>query len=128
MTVLYVLASGFIFAIGFAGNNVPILAVTIAGCGVCVVAGQGFINVLSAILYPTSVRSTGVGWALGIGRIGAVIGPVVTGLLLAQHMTARHLFFTIAVPSLAAALSMPVLGLRLRRGEAVSLHPAVTAL
>jgi hypothetical protein len=43
-------------------------------------------------------------------------------------MTAQHLFFKIAVPSLVATFSMLVLGLRMRRGEAVSLHPAVTAL
>lgn len=129
VTMLYVLASAFVFAIGLAGASVPILAVTIMSCGVCVVGGQGFINVLSAILYPTSVRSTGVGWALGVGRIGAVIGPVVAGLLLARHITSQHLFFMIAVPSLAAALSMFVLGVRLRRAEAfATVHPAVTAL
>ena len=128
VTVLYLLASVFIFGIGLAGANVPLLMVTILSCGVCVVGGQGFINVLSAILYPTSVRSTGVGWALGIGRIGAVIGPVVAGLLLARHITAQHLFFMIAAPSLVAAFSMFLLGLRLRRAEVVStVNPAVTA-
>jgi MFS transporter, AAHS family, 4-hydroxybenzoate transporter len=119
VTALYTLAAGFIFAIGLAGANVPMLAVTIIGCGMCVIGGQSFINVLSAILYPTSVRSTGVGWALGVGRIGAIVGPVVGGLLLAAHITSRDLFFTISVPSLVAALSMAILGLRLRRGELV---------
>jgi AAHS family 4-hydroxybenzoate transporter-like MFS transporter len=128
VTVLYLLASVFIFGIGLAGANVPLLMVTILSCGICVVGGQGFINVLSAILYPTSVRSTGVGWALGIGRIGAVIGPVIAGLLLARHITSQHLFFMIAAPSLVASLSMFLLGLRLRRAEAIStVNPAVTA-
>jgi len=53
---------------------------------------------------------------------------VVAGLLLAQHITSQNLFFMIAVPSLVAALSMFVLGLRLRRDEAVSAHSAVTVL
>jgi AAHS family 4-hydroxybenzoate transporter-like MFS transporter len=115
--VLYVLAAGFIFAIGLAGASVPALAVAIAGCGMCVIGGQSFINVLSAILYPTSIRSTGVGWALGVGRIGAIVGPVVGGWLLAAHIAPRHLFFSIAGPALVAALAMFVLGLRLRRTE-----------
>ena len=119
VTVLYVLLSCFIFGIGLAGANLPILFVTVFGCGLCVVSSQGFINVQSAILYPTAVRSTGVGWALGIGRIGGIVGPVVAGLLLAQHITSQHLFFTIAVPSLVAALAMFVLRLRFRRAAAV---------
>lgn len=120
VTILYTLAAGFIFAIGLAGANVPMLAVTIIGCGMCVIGGQSFINVLSAILYPTSVRSTGVGWALGVGRVGALVGPVIGGLLLAAHITSRNLFFTIAVPSLVAAFAMLVLGLRLRHFEAAA--------
>ncbi len=127
VTVLYTLAAGFIFAIGLAGADMTLLAVTIVGCGMCVIGGQSFINVLSAILYPTSVRSTGVGWALGIGRIGAIVGPVVGGLLLAAHITSRNLFFTIAVPSLLSALAMLILGFRLRRMELVSTANAARA-
>ncbi len=127
VTVLYTLAAGFIFAIGLAGANVSLLAATIVGCGMCVIGGQSFINVLSAVIYPTSVRSTGVGWALGVGRIGAVVGPVVGGLLLAAHITARNLFFTIAVPSLVAALAMVILGLRLRRLEPLAAASAARA-
>ena len=117
VTALYVLAAAFIFAIGLAGANVPLLAVTVAGCGMCVIGGQSFINVLSAILYPTSIRSTGVGWALGVGRVGAIIGPVVGGFLLAAQFSPRNLFFSIAAPALVAALAMFVLNLRLRRSE-----------
>ena len=40
-------------------------------------------NALAAEVYPTAIRSTGVGWALGVGRIGSIIGPLVGGGLLA---------------------------------------------
>jgi AAHS family 4-hydroxybenzoate transporter-like MFS transporter len=83
----------------------------------CIIGGQSFINVLSAVLYPTSIRSTGVGWALGVGRVGAIVGPVVGGMLLAMHFTPRNLFFTIAVPALISATAMFVLKLRLRGVE-----------
>ncbi|HLI19593.1 MAG TPA: MFS transporter [Stellaceae bacterium] len=120
VTVLYVLAAVFIFAIGLSGSSVPLLAITITCCGMCVIGAQSFINVMSAVLYPTAVRSTGVGWALGVGRVGAIIGPVVGGLLLAAQFTPRSLFFMIAIPALVAALAMFILTLRLRGHETMS--------
>ena len=126
-TVLYVLAAIFVFAIGLSGANVAMLAITISGAGMCIIGGQSFINVLSAIIYPTAVRSTGVGWALGVGRVGAIIGPVVGGMLLAAHIPSRSLFFMIAIPALVAALSMFVLSRRLRHVEALAPGEVVIA-
>ena len=126
-TALYVLAAVFVFAIGLSGANVMLLAITITGAGMCIIGGQSFINVLSAVLYPTAVRSTGVGWALGVGRIGAIIGPVVGGMLLAAHFTPRNLFFMIAIPALVAALSMFILSRRLRHVEALAPGEVVIA-
>ena len=37
------------------------------------------LNALSATYYPTYLRSTGIGWGLGIGRVGAIIGPWLVG-------------------------------------------------
>jgi AAHS family 4-hydroxybenzoate transporter-like MFS transporter len=91
----------------------------------CVIGGQSFINVLSASIYPTAVRSTGVGWALGIGRVGAIIGPVVGGMLLAAHIPPRTLFFMISLPALIAALSMFVLSRRLRGVEVSAAEPVI---
>ncbi|MGH7091088.1 MAG: MFS transporter, partial [Stellaceae bacterium] len=121
VTILYVLAAAFVFAIGLSGANVPLLAITIIGAGMCVIGGQSFINVLSAVIYPTSVRATSVGWALGVGRVGAIAGPVIGGVLLGAHISSQHLLFTIAAPSLLAALAMFILHLRLRGTE---LRPA----
>jgi AAHS family 4-hydroxybenzoate transporter-like MFS transporter len=118
-TALYAVAAVCVFAIGLAGANVLLLTITIAGCGMCVIGGQSFINVMSATIYPTAIRSTGVGWALGIGRIGAIVGPVVGGILLAEHFTPRNLFFTIAIPAAVAAVSVALLGRRLQRVESV---------
>jgi len=127
VTVLYVIAAVFVFAIGLSGADVTLLAITITGCGMCVIGGQSFINVLSATIYPTAVRSTGVGWALGVGRVGAIIGPTVGGLLLAANIPARTLFFMIAVPALVAALAMFALSLRLKNVEAVAAGEPVIA-
>jgi AAHS family 4-hydroxybenzoate transporter-like MFS transporter len=61
--------------------------------------------------YPTAIRSTGVGWALGIGRIGSIIGPVAGGALLGWHLPTPSLFFCAAVPALIAAAAALAIGL-----------------
>ena len=63
---------------------------------------------------------TGVGWALGIGRIGSIIGPALGGLMLAAHWPVAQLFFASAIPQFGAALLMAGIGVLpawRRRGE-----------
>lgn len=60
-----------------------LLAAYALAAGFFVIGTQFCMNALAASFYPTSVRATGVGWALGIGRVGSVIGPVIGGMVLA---------------------------------------------
>jgi AAHS family 4-hydroxybenzoate transporter-like MFS transporter len=101
--VTYLLAAIVIAVVGSVGPNLGLLMLTVFAAGFCVVGGQSGANALAASLYPTTVRSTGVGWALGIGRIGSIVGPVVGGLVLAQNWGPSRLFLVGAVPSLCAA-------------------------
>jgi MFS transporter, AAHS family, benzoate transport protein len=55
--------------------------------------------------YPSKMRSTGVGWALGIGRIGAVLGPTLGGVLLTMNLPIKINFLILAVPGLIVALT-----------------------
>ena len=66
----------------------------------------GFVGMysLAAKLYPTHVRATGVGWAVGAGRIGAVAGPIVGGLLIGMGWTLSANFIAFAIPALLAGL------------------------
>ncbi len=127
VVLLYIAAALFVFGIGLSGANVLLLTLTIAGCGACVIGGQSFINVMSAVLYPTAIRSTGVGWALGIGRVGAIVGPVIGGILLGAHFSPKSLFFTTAVPALIAAAAMFILRRRLRNVDMRAPAEAVVA-
>jgi len=117
VTVLYCFAAVFVLAIGLLGGNVPLLWIAVIGCGACIIGGQSFINVMAATIYPTAIRSTGVGWALGVGRTGAIVGPLIAGFLLEAHFTSRNLFLSFAVPTLVAAAAMFVLGRRLRQAR-----------
>jgi AAHS family 4-hydroxybenzoate transporter-like MFS transporter len=70
------------------------------------VGGQTAINALSATYYPTDMRATGIGAGLGIGRIGAIIGPVVGGVLMGLHWSSQRLFLAAALPALVSAIVM----------------------
>ena len=77
--------------------------------GFCIIGGQIGLNALAASTYPSSIRSTGIGSALAVGRLGSVAGPVVGGALLAQGADLRSLFLVAALPAVIAALAMLVL-------------------
>jgi AAHS family 4-hydroxybenzoate transporter-like MFS transporter len=77
----------------------------IFAAGFCIVGGQIAANALAATFYPTSIRSTGVGWALGIGRVGSIVGPLVGGALLTMKWSTGEVFFAAATAALCAALA-----------------------
>lgn len=106
-------AIGVYFAVGtvvmiiFGGVRMPVrLTLLTALCvGVTVQGGFNGFWGLAARLYPAQMRSTGVGWALGVGRIGAILGPIVGGLLVGAHVSLPFIFALFALP-LAAASAM----------------------
>ena len=101
----YLVAGIFVFLIGIAGRSIWLLAITILATGCGVIGGQSSANALAAEFYPTPIRSTGVGWALGIGRIGSIIGPLVGGLLLSLQPETKRVFWAAAVPVLIASVA-----------------------
>ena len=74
--------------------------------GLGVIGGQCGVNALAATYYPTDLRSTGIGSGLGVGRIGAIVGPVLAGELMSLHWSSRQLFTAAAGPALISALLM----------------------
>ncbi len=57
-------------------------------------------------LYPALIRTTGTGWALGIGRLGAVIGPYVAGLLIDGGWARHEYYFALSTPLLVSLLAV----------------------
>jgi benzoate transport len=66
----------------------------------------GFVGLYSAAAkaYPTEIRSTGIGWSMGLGRSGAVVGPAVAGYLIAAGLDMAANFYVFAVPMVLAAV------------------------
>jgi AAHS family 4-hydroxybenzoate transporter-like MFS transporter len=95
-----------IAAIGQPGIALALLFTVVSVAGICVVGGQAAINSLSATYYPTDVRSTGIGAGLGVGRIGAIVGPTLAGVALGRGWSGQELFLAAAVPPMVAALAL----------------------
>jgi MFS transporter, AAHS family, 4-hydroxybenzoate transporter len=122
----YASAALFIVAVAFAGSHTGLLMASVFCAGFGIVGAQIGMNALTASLYPTAIRSTGVGWALGIGRVGSIAGPVVGGLLLGATWGAQAILLLAAVPALIAALAVFALG-RSRRLSGEPLTAAMSA-
>src|SRR6202047_2515729 len=92
-------------AIGQVGHSATLVTLAIFAAGFCIVGGQIAANALAAAFYPTSVRATGIGWALGIGRVGSIIGPLVGGALLTMKWSTAEVFAAAAAAAMGAALA-----------------------
>ncbi len=88
--------------------------------------GQTGLNTMMTRIYPTSMRSTGLGWAGGMGRIGGVILPLFGGLALASHFSLQVTLTIIAVLPLTVGLLVLMIP-DLARAEPVSQPKPATA-
>ncbi|MBS0374043.1 MAG: MFS transporter [Proteobacteria bacterium] len=88
-----------------AGTLVALLLV-----GVITNAAMAGLYAVGPPLYPTAVRATGMGWALGIGRLGAIAAPLVAGALADAGRGPADLYRVFAVPFALAALAMLLIG------------------
>jgi AAHS family 4-hydroxybenzoate transporter-like MFS transporter len=129
LALVYFIAVFAVGAIGQFGHSIILVTVAIFAAGFCVIGGQIAANALAAAIYPTSVRATGVGWALGIGRIGSIVGPLVGGMLMTMKWSTASLFMAAAAAALCAALAafwlsrlagMGGTGKQVREGQAIA--------
>lgn len=98
-------------------QGAPLAAVCTVLAGAGVIGSQFCMNAVTAAFYPTAIRSTGVGWALGVGRIGSVAGPLIGGMALGAGVTPQALFMLAAAPLVLCATAVALLLLVRRRLE-----------
>lgn len=113
----YLLAAACIAAVGgFSSHTVLALGLAF-GAGFGLIGGQAGVNAVATVSYPTHLRSTGAGWALGIGRVGSIIGPIAGGALLNAHVPVSNIFYLSALPALLATVAIIGLAVRLAAAE-----------
>jgi AAHS family 4-hydroxybenzoate transporter-like MFS transporter len=78
----YALAGLFLALLALLSVSFSVVLALTFTVGFMTIGAQGGLNALAASFYPTSMRSTGVGWALGVGRLGSIVGPLLGGMFL----------------------------------------------
>jgi len=103
IAIMFVLAVPVVGSIGFAGlTSASALLTATFFAGFLVLGIQSGINVVGAMVYPTSLRANGSGWQLGLGRIGSIVGPLVGALFVG--MPVQQLYMWSALPFAAGAV------------------------
>jgi AAHS family 4-hydroxybenzoate transporter-like MFS transporter len=122
MSATFVIAAISVALIGQPGISLALLFVIVFVAGWCVVGSQPGLNALSGAYYPTYIRSTGVGAGLGVGRVGAIVGPAIGGTFMAAHWSTRDIFLAASIPAAISAIAMFslrfVVGTQLGRADA----------
>ena len=103
IAIMFAIAVPIVGSIGFAGLNSPTtLLIATFFAGALVLGIQSGINVVGAMIYPTSLRANGSGWQLGIGRLGAILGPFLGALFVG--LPVEQLYIWSALPFAAGAV------------------------
>jgi AAHS family 4-hydroxybenzoate transporter-like MFS transporter len=107
-----VLGTGFLFtavavaSIGHEHDSYFALSLLMLVIGFCVAGGNVGTSAYAGKLYPTYIRSTGIGWALGIGRFGQLLSPILGTAMLARHWELTAFFHAVAIPAVIAAVAI----------------------
>jgi AAHS family 4-hydroxybenzoate transporter-like MFS transporter len=108
--------------LGYAAPSVDLIRLLAALFGLFLGCASTGLIALSAIFYPTAIRSTGVGWAMGVGRFGSFVGPLVIGSLVAGGWAVGPVFVAIGGPAVIAAVTAALM-----RGERSAAASVLTA-
>jgi AAHS family 4-hydroxybenzoate transporter-like MFS transporter len=110
----YVVSAGLfvMFVIGPDSRGAWLALLALIGAGA--IGSQMALGSFSASFYPGEIRATGLGWSGGIGRIGAIIGPLVMALMLRHHVAGGLTLALLMIPMLLSAVSIIWLGRALR--------------
>lgn len=107
-SALYVVSTLSILMVGFVDPSFIVPTLFLVGVGSIggILAG----NAVVSLIYPAEMRSAGIGWALGIGRFGSMLGPVLGGIMLGLKLPLATMCFVIAVPAFIGTVAFFLVG------------------
>jgi MFS transporter, AAHS family, 4-hydroxybenzoate transporter len=100
----FLLGAAATVGLGYGASSIALASTFIGLIGVFMGFGTGGAIALAATIYPTPIRSTGVGWGMAMGRFGQIVGPLIAGALLGAGWTADRIMMVIACGGLIAAV------------------------
>jgi MFS transporter, AAHS family, benzoate transport protein len=116
---MFVVSALSLTLLGF-GNNMAVLLLLVAITGACTMGAQNISYAFVAQYYPSFMRSTAIGLASGVGRMGAVVGPMFGGVLLTLSLPVEMNFLFFAIPGVFAALAFLFVPLTKKSGQEAS--------
>ena len=129
ITLLFAFGVPVVASIGYVGqwSEAALMGVVFLS-GVSVLGVQFGLNAAAASIYPTAYRSSGSGWALGVGRVGSIVGPILGGILIGAGFPSKQLFVWAAIPyAIGAVVCFALTRLHYRRfrGRGLTLREGV---
>ena len=124
MVGMYALAA---VSISLLGVKVPteVLFLLVGLTGASTIGTQIVTYAYAGQFYPMAIRSTGIGWASGVGRSGAILAPIVIGTLVGMQLPLQQNFMTIAIPAVIAMIAASMIN---HRRSASASHEDVRVL
>ncbi len=117
----------FIALIALVAMSYLALMAVVFFSGMTIVGSQTGANATAGALYPARMRTSGIGWALGIGRLGGIAAAPLGGFLLAHGLQPRHVFLSACFFAIVAAVATALLALRPKPLAAPGAMPESTA-
>src|SRR5438270_8567122 len=108
----YAIGAVFIAVISLVALPYAMLLGVIFFSGMAIIGSQTGANAACGKLYPARMRTSGLGWALGIGRLGGIAAPMLGGYLLSIGLPPRQIFLSACLFALVAAAATALLALR----------------
>lgn len=90
------------------GLHVTVLVTVIIISGLVMNTAQSSMPAYAASFYPTSGRTTGVSWMLGLGRFGGIAGSFLVAYLISKDISLQRIFFILAIPALLSAVALMI--------------------
>jgi AAHS family benzoate transporter-like MFS transporter len=108
LVTMYALAAVSITLLGYPVST-PVLFVLVGLAGASTIGTQIVTYAYAGQFYPAAVRATGIGWASGVGRSGAILAPIVIGTLVGMALPLQQNFIAIAIPAVIAAVAVSLI-------------------
>ena len=108
LVAMYALAAVSITLLGYPVST-PVLFLLVGLAGASTIGTQIVTYAYAGQFYPAAIRSTGIGWASGVGRSGAILAPIVIGTLVGMSLPLQQNFLAIAIPAVVATIAVSMI-------------------
>ena len=127
--LISMLTVGILSLVGLGFNSPqPVIYLLVSLAGASSIGCSILLYSYVAQYYPVAVRSTGIGWASAVGRTGAIVGPIVIGLLLGMELPHKWNFIAVAIPGIIGAIAIFFIQVKKKEAEPAAERKALNSV